>query len=276
MFHGLRFTLLIPFAALLGCGVSSTSPTTSSPYLNLTGNWQFQVQIVQGVPSGGFSTPVEDFSGSLASSAGSVTGILHAKPLAFPNCVAETTDLPVSGSLDIAGNLTITFPMAGGVGTISFNATPPLRLPLFSGTYQAIGGTCAQAAGSLTAFEVQNVTGSYVGTATQMYPIPSGSAPTSTVTAVLVQSVTANSDGQYPLAGTITSAGACNSTVTFNQGLVYGDTIQSYPGPMFPMPTGSFTGSAFPSSTQAVFSGDLYQFAGCGTTTFLVGLFAHQ
>lgn len=276
MLPGLRFTLLISLATLVGCGVSSTPPTTSSPYLNLTGNWQFQIQVVQGVPGGGFSTPVEDFSGSLSSSAGSVTGILHARPLALPNCVAETADLPVNGSLDTAGNLTITFPIAGGVGTISFNATPPLRSPFLSGTYQAIGGTCAQASGSLTAFEVMNVTGTYIGTATQIYPIPSGSAPTSNVTAILIQSDVPNGDGQYPLSGTITSTGACNSTLTFNQGLVYGDTIQSYPGPMFPMPTGSFTGFALPSSNHAVFSGNLYQFTGCGTTSFNVGLFAPQ
>jgi hypothetical protein len=190
--------------------------------------------------------------------------------------VAETTDLPVNGTLDAAGNLTITFPIAGGLGTISFNATPPLRSPLLSGTYQAEGGTCAQASGSLNAFRVQNVTGTYVGIATQMIPIPSGPAPTSNVTAVLVQSATPNSDGQFALSGTITSTGACNSTLTFNQGLVYGDTIQSYPAPMFPMPTGSFTCFVLPNSNQAVFSGNLYQFVGCGTTSFNVGLFAPQ
>jgi hypothetical protein len=87
----------------------------------------------------------------------------------------------------------------------------------------------------MTVYEALNVTGTYSGT------VSAGTGtPTSTVTAVLVQSAAPNSDGEYTLSGTVTSVGACNSTLTFNQGLVFGNEAQSFPYPQDPVPNDGF------------------------------------
>jgi hypothetical protein len=255
-----RWILLIPMVALLGCGSSQQAPPSVGSYLNLNGNWQFQIERLPGAAL--FSTPIEDLSGSLTSSGSTVTAVLHALPLEVPNCVAATSDISASGTLDTSGNLTLTFPIAGGVGSLSANFTENNTRPILSGTYQVVGGTCAQSATTVTFFQLANVTGTYSGAA-QLFQVPIGSGPTSTVTAVLVQSDTPNADGQYPLTGTITMTGACTATLTFNQGIVSGDQLQSYPGSFNPVPPNSFTSSTTAFSNQVLLGGILDQLTGC-------------
>ncbi|HEY0794569.1 MAG TPA: hypothetical protein VGD64_02200, partial [Acidisarcina sp.] len=181
----------------------------------------------------------------------------------FPPCVLPTTDLTATGKVDTAGNVTLTVPLAGGVATMAFNAVSTLG-PLDTGTYQVVGGACAQASVGLSAINVPNVTGTYKGTLTQILPVPSGTAPTDSVTAVLVQASTPNSDGQFPLSGTITATGACPATLTITQGVVAGIQVQSYPSPPLLFPVGaSFTGVTSPSVLSRSITGTLLQPSGC-------------
>src|ERR1035437_10742692 len=100
MFPGLRFTLLIPLAARLGCGVPPPS-TTTSPSPSLSGNWMAIAPATPSTPSITLPTPIAEFTGALQFSGNAVTGTVRAFDPEFPNqCVSMTQDLPVSGTLD--------------------------------------------------------------------------------------------------------------------------------------------------------------------------------
>jgi hypothetical protein len=273
--HFLLPSLCLCFA-LTACSSTPTTPSTpptppTPSYVDVTGNWHFSLAS----PPTSFK-PVSSLSGSLSSSGSVVTGILHANPFAFPFCVEAATDLAVTGTLDTSGNLTLNFPIAGGTGTI---VTPMYSLGAYSlgATYQVAGGACAQASVGLDiASNVPNISGTYSGTMIQQ---PSGSLR-STVTVVLNQSTTPNSDGLYPLSGTVTSTGDCNSTLTFSQGLVTGDTAQSYPSidPQVgsPVITGagpvnSYLGAS--TNPNKFLESSINQLTGCGSTSYIGQLF---
>jgi len=262
-------------ASLFGCGSTQiSSPSIVPAYADVTGNWEFQIHPTAAVPGGSPATQPIDLGGGLVSKAGSVTGMLRSElPLFSPACYGITPDVPVSGSVDTAGNLMLNFPLGGGTATIALNVN---QLSQFTttATYQVAGGTCAQASTPATAFEFANFSGTYTGTATQVLPTPTGTAPTANVTLVLTQSKTQNSDSEFPLTGTLTSTGACNSMLTFTQGVVYGDQIHSYPPPDSAVPPDSFLGLA-ETSNQQILVGNLEQLTGCGATVF-VGVFTRQ
>jgi hypothetical protein len=227
---------------LVGCGSQLAAPNTppASP-ADVSGNWQFEVQlpIPSTTPPITFpNNPVEDIFGSLSSSGSTVKGVLHAHPLAQPNCVDIDTDLPFTGTTDSKGNLSLTSPLAGGVATITANILTPQTvtlpdgtirtLPFFSGIYAVVGGSCAQPSIALNIVSVPNGSGTYTGTLTALNPFnPSTPSATSTVTATLVQSTTPDADGKYPMTGSVTSTGDCNTSFTFNQGFVAGTSFQS-------------------------------------------------
>jgi len=270
---------------LAGCA-SSTPPATSSPVPapeNVTGNWQFEVQI-PALPTSGpivFPTnPIEDIFGSLSSSGKSVSAILHATPLTLPPCVEIDTALAFTGTTDSSGNLSLTAPLVGGVATISANlltletVTLPdgtvRNEPFFAGTYQVVGGSCAQPSISLNIFSVSNITGTFTGTATA--GLANNPGPPSTITATFVQASAPDTNGKYALSGTITSTGGCNATYSFTSGAVSGSTAQSayflsdtlsLPPPNPPVP--AFSGSITPATPQASILG-AFTFAGCGSS----------
>ena len=226
--------------ALTGCA-TSTPPAPSNPVptpANVTGNWEFEVKLPAQPTSGPFvfpTNPVEDIFGSLSSSGKSVTALLHATPLAIPNCVEMDTALPFTGTTDSSGDLSLTAPLAGGIATISANVVTPPTItlpdgtvrnePFFAGTYQVVGGSCAQPSIALTILSVPNITGTFTGTA--MPNFTSAPGPNSTITATFVQASVPDANGKYPLSGTITSTGGCNATYAFNSGAVSGGMAQS-------------------------------------------------
>ena len=216
--------------SLLGCG--GVAPTPAPVFPNVTGNWQFEV----GNPGSGlpvvFGSPIADLSGSLSSTGGKVTGILTSLSLSVTPCISSNTDIQVSGTIDSAGNLSLTGPIAGGVVTITALVTTN-PIPFYTGTYQVIGGPCAQASVSLASIEVPNASGTYAGTLTETIPQGTGSLA---VVATLVESTTPNADGKYPLSGSITYSGDCTGTFSFNNYLVFGVNVQGTPtfnGPIF-------------------------------------------
>jgi hypothetical protein len=296
---------LLPLSALLtlilaGCAsqpqkTASTSATTTSAApvpADVTGNWAFNVQLpsVPVPPSGPITlptNPVEGVSGSLTSTNGSVTGILHARPLALPNCVSSSTDLPTTGTVDASGNLILTTALAGGTATINANVvtlgttTFPNGLtrtgPFYAGTYQVVGGSCAQPSIALTIYSVPNVSGTYTGTMMQIL-FPSANPPLASITvaAVLTQAATPNADGEYPLSGTITATGDCNTTVNFTQGLVIGDSLSTNDlpaspivlSPSGPLGLGTLSGSIVPASTKPTILATLLIPTGCRADSF--------
>lgn len=270
--------------ALAGCG-SSTLPTPSNPVPSpedVTGNWQFQVQLPAQPISGPFvfpTNPIEDIFGSLSSSGKSVSAVLHATPLAIPNCVEMDTPLPFTGTTDSSGDLSLTTPLVGGVATISANllthetVTLPdgtvRNEPFFAGTYQVVGGSCAQPSIPLTIFSVPNITGTFTGTA---MPVPiRNPGPNSTITATFVQASAPDTNGKYALSGTITSTGGCNATYSFNSGAVSGsmaqsayfltDTFSIPPNPPIPV----FLGHVFPAAQPPSIIGT-FTFDACGSS----------
>lgn len=254
----LSLALILPFATFLGCGTGTTPASSTPSYINVTGNWTV------GIATEAVPVPVVgSISGSLTSSGSSVTGVLRAYPLTFPNCVAETTDLPASGTLDTQGNLTLTFPIAGGTGSLSGNFTETTDRPILSGTYQVTGGLCAQSAIAVSFYQLLNLTGTFSGT------VNTGTGmPNSTVTAVLVQSATPDSDGIYSLSGTITSVGPCTWTLTFAQGQVFGDEAQSFPFPPDPVPYDSFVAELPAYNAQFIPIAGLFQPTGCAAGAY--------
>jgi hypothetical protein len=200
----LRFALLIPLAALLGCGVnpSSTNPTTPS---GLTGNW------VAGLSIAIINAQVVEFVGALQFSGGSISGtltpVMPASPIgALGHPCTPPEPIAVTGSIDINNSLTVSLPIGGGTATMTAAIASNPETPA-SGSFQIVGGTCAQSATPMTIAEYAPVTGTYTGTLASN--INNG---TSFVTAVLTQSTIPNSSGAFPLAGTVTVTGQCNTS----------------------------------------------------------------
>jgi hypothetical protein len=282
----LRFILLSPCLCLVLTGCGSTTPSTASTPAptptNVTGNWQFEINLPLQPVSGPIvlpTNPITGVFGSLNSSGKSVAAVLHATPLTIPHCVEEDTALPFTGTTDSSGNLSLTAPLAGGVATISANLLTSQTVtlpdgtvrnePFFSGTYQVVGGSCAQPSITLNIFSVSNITGTFTGTLTAV-SINNPPPPSSTITATFVQASAPDANGKYPLSGTITSTGGCNATYTFSSGAVSGDSAQNAyfltstfsipPNPPIPV----FQGAIAPATSRASILGTL-NFDGCAS-----------
>jgi hypothetical protein len=236
--------LLVPLAALLGCGATPTPPTSTSTYLNLTGDWVVLAPPNPATP-GVLPTPVADFFGALQSSGGSVTGTLRAISVTLPQCVSFTQDLQATGTIDANGNLKLTVPMAGGNATI--NATIGTPESYTAGTWQITGGACAMPTTAIEIAEFAPATGTYSGVVnvldtTTGLPVP-GTA--STVNIALTQSTTPNVDGDFPLSGTITATGACSGSFAVANEVVGGGVFM----PALTGPIGILSGGIIPTAT---------------------------
>ncbi|MGP8260790.1 MAG: hypothetical protein ACLQM6_12660 [Acidobacteriaceae bacterium] len=208
MLTGPRFLLLLPFAALLGCGSSPSTQVTSS----LSGNWATSSTYTSGSSSS--TTTVTGFSGALQFSNGLVT---ETGSLAIifngngGNCLNDATidGWPVAnGTYDANNTLTLTFPISGGTATYTatLGANPQI---LADGTFQIIGGTCAMSATPMTIAQYAPLTGTYTGT------LSYSNIGNITVTANLTQSISPNADGQFSITGTVNVTGSCTESSTF-------------------------------------------------------------
>jgi hypothetical protein len=152
---GLRrsLTLLLPLAALLGCGSntnsgSSSSSTTGSSQTayDFNGTW---TAFATGYP---VDLPFNTFRANLQAANGSVTGTITPYTNYISSdpdpCSANFTSVAVSGTLDADNDLTLSFPVAGGTGTL-FAALAQNPQTYAYGTWQVVGGTCAMSATSM-------------------------------------------------------------------------------------------------------------------------------
>ncbi len=209
--------------------VTPTTPTVPTspvpPTGNLSGNWGAYTIYNYVTPT------VTGLAGSLQFTNGSVTGTLNLS-FGFATGAAcqsyNVYTVPVTGTLDASNNLTLTFPLVGGTGTVTatLGSNPQT---LADGSLQIIGTSlCAMAATPITIAQYAPITGTYTGT----FNSPSlGNMPMLGtdigVTAVLTQSTTPNSSGQFPITGTLNVTGSCTGTVTLAPGTVTGGGIWS-------------------------------------------------
>jgi hypothetical protein len=211
----LRIALLLPVAALLGCGSnnSSGSSGTNPVTYTLSGNWAVYATNSPGSES--------SFYGPLQFSNGSISGTISALP--YISGVACPANSPVvvsaTGTIDSSENLTLNVPLGGSYGMAIITATIPANpQTLVNGSYQVTGGSCATPATPITIAQYAPVIGTYTG----IFSVTGG---TDAVTAVLTQSTTFNANGEFTLTGTVTAAGACNASFTIVGGVVVGDLV---------------------------------------------------
>jgi hypothetical protein len=192
-----------------------TAPTPVPITANLSGNWAAYTTYSYGI-----TYPVTGFGGALQFSNGSLTGAIN---LSYGNnslgggCQHNNgTVIAVTGTLNSSNVLTLTFPVLSGTATMTatLGSNPQT---LADASFQIVGGgSCAMSATSMTIAEYAPVTGTYTGT----FDVPTlpGNVPisgtTSTVAAVLTQSTTANSSGQFPISGTVNVTGVCTESQT--------------------------------------------------------------
>jgi hypothetical protein len=218
---------LLPLLALAaGCGNSGTSSMTAAPNpYTFSGDWGAQL-----TPTISPATvPIIEFLGTLLESNGVVTGGLTPIPSSVStSCLTlSLTPIPVSGTVDSTGNLTITLPVAGGTATLTaaLSTNPETEAV---GSYKIVGGTCAMPSTPMQIAQYAPLNGTYTGSFSAL-SLPSGQSTgiTTTITAVLAQSTTANSSGQFPVSGTVTVTGACSATFTLSNSIVWGGVLEA-------------------------------------------------
>ena len=258
MFSKLRFTLLLPLAALLACGANPTPSAPASNYLNLTGDWAAMVPSTLGAGA----PPISDFLGALQSSGGTVTGTLRAISLSIAPCVPFSQDLQATGIIDANGNLTLAIPMAGGTATITAAIAAPESYT--TGTWQIVGGACAMLSTAIQIAEFAPATGTYTGVLNELDSSGLPVAGTATnVTVALTQSTTPNSDGDFPVSGAVTATGACSGTFPVTNEVVEGGVIMPVPTTFS---TGVLVGGIIPTATTLI--ADFSPSPACGSQVY--------
>jgi len=213
MLSRLRFLLLLPVATLIACGGASTPPTGTS-YTPVGGDYLITV----GVGTAGAST----FAGNLTVSGSSVSGVFRYSNVAA--CVSAAQDIAFTGSFQ-SNVLTLTSAsFANSVATLSIKlplSSNNLNQQIASGTSVITGGTCALASSTLQAQLIPSYSATWTATLT--------SPSAATASLVVVESTTANADGQYPATGVLTfSVSPCSTATPDNTytGVVSGASLQ--------------------------------------------------
>jgi len=212
----LAISVIVSFVS--GCG-SGMHPTTSSTTdQNITGNWFFDTDIT---PAQAITSPIYAFTGAINSQGVNVSAVFRALG---GTCISPSQDIALTGSQAADGTVTlISTNLPNNVATVTLSFTTLYDLSNGQGSISITGsGPCAIQSTGLGAYEVQPVTGAYTGTISAA----SGTPSTATGTANLIQAA-ANSDGLFPVTGSITIAGAsCTSTFSFT-GLAAGPNISA-------------------------------------------------
>jgi hypothetical protein len=162
---------------------------------------------------------ISAFAGALAGQGQNVTGTLRAVSAA---CLSPTFDINFTGSQTADGKLTLTSTnLPNNTVTISGTVSANYGYNQFMGSLTIAGsGSCAPANSALLGAEVPNIAGTYTGSLTST---TGGSIST---TATLTESA-ANSDGLFPIGGTITVTGnTCTNTFSAT-GLLSGASLSA-------------------------------------------------
>jgi hypothetical protein len=215
------FVLLVVVCSaffLISCGgggsssTSSSTMSTPSAIPNISGNYDLTATS-QVVANTSF------IGGALNSdSAGHITGTMH---VAQSSCYSLITDVPVTGTVNAQGQLSVTTASVGSqVVNVTANVSSDAST-ISSGTYTITGGCAGGDHGTITGFRMQPFTATYSGNFISVF-----GPPTVSVSVPLSQSSTADSDGFFHITGTATIGGTtCFSSATVSNSVVAGEAM---------------------------------------------------
>ena len=245
---------------LAGCGSSpssSSSPISSPVPPDLTGNWQIQSDVTSNtVPPSGVL-----LLGALQSTGSEVTGTFRFTNLAQTSCGLGQV-VTVSGSVDSNDNLTLTSSVMPNGTTVkaSLGMTGSQQPYSGTGSIEVDGPTCTFPSTGAMGEQIQKASGTYTGTLTPGTLISPGSGPSAAVSLAITQSTTPQSDGEFPVTGSINyTIGSCTGSIGLS-GTVsgVGVTLFSTSSPTNPQVV-DFVGTANPAATSI--SAGLLEFA---------------
>jgi len=207
MFSRLRFTQLLPLAALVACATSNPITVVGgTSFTPVAGDYVFVV--AAGTANASY------FTGNIAISGATASGVFrYTNPGTV--CVSGAQDIPFTGSF---ANNTLTLTSTSFSNSI---ATLSVQLPLITnnigaqvatGTAVIAGGTCVLASTTLQATLYPSFAEAWTIALT---------APSAQTASLTVTQSAANGDGQFQATGTLT----LNGTQTQLTGLVSGPTL---------------------------------------------------
>ena len=211
----LRCLLLLSLLSLFGCGLQNTLFPTATP-LDVSGNWQFSS--TNTIPTTANNVVL---LGALVSNGANVTGTLRFTDIAFGNaCGAIAQVLPFTGSIDATlpadQVLTLKSSVAGSSIVVQVNLSARLQ-GVAGGTVSITGLSCSFASSPIVAIQYPAVTGTFVGPLSPITSLPNNTAPAGSASLAVTQAATPNSDGSFPLTGSITFFGAtCKATIALS------------------------------------------------------------
>ena len=207
----LSLALSLSLTILVGCGSSKNGGQTPPPPTSFAESWHFDV-----------SSSSLTIDAALTLSSNSIAGVAHFQSYtASSPCPAFFDDLPLSGTIDGQGHVSIKSSAVMGV-VLSLNGVLASdRASLSNGSYQFTGGCMDGATGPLTGVKVKPLTGLYAGTM-------QGSGNTVNVSAQLTQASQSDREGFFGLSGTVTLENSCAETFTLNGASVVGGVVHLY------------------------------------------------
>jgi hypothetical protein len=254
---GFHFASLVSTAALLGCALPTTTPSSPPEPGPLTGNWQ--VQTLTSISAGAVV-----LTGALQADTSQITGIFSSHSLPCSPAIDNFT-----GSIDSTGTLSLTAPFV-----VLQLQVPTTSATVLNGTLTAGGDLCQTImSGSVVATQIASLTGTYTGTLTD------SSAPGLSGTAILALTQTAapNSSGQFPLSGSITFPSSSGFGTAPLGGTVAGEGIALSDSSTAPnSPTVNLTAAATADGSKITVSNLLYSNFGPGAVFNFTGTLTRQ
>jgi hypothetical protein len=183
-------------------------PSPPPPPTSFAESWHFDV-----------SSSSLTIDAALTLSSNSIAGVAHFQSytVSIP-CPGFFDDLPLSGTIDGQGNVSIKSSAVMGV-VLSLNGVLASdRASLSNGSYQFTGECMNGATGPLTGVKVEPLTGLYAGTM-------QWSGNTVNVSAQLTQASQSDRDGFFGLSGTVTLENICAETFTLNGASLPGASV---------------------------------------------------
>jgi hypothetical protein len=214
----LSLALSLSLTILVGCGSSSKigggiggQIPPPPPPTSFSESWHFDV-----------SSSLLTIDAALTLSSNSIAGVAHFQSYAASSpCPAFFDDLPLSGTIDGQGHVSIKSSAVMGV-VLSLNGVLASdRASLSNGSYQFTGGCVNGTTGPLTGVKVKPLTGLYAGTM-------QWSGNTVNMSAQLTQASQSDRDGFFGLSGTVTLENSCAETFTLNGASVVGSVVHLY------------------------------------------------
>ncbi len=264
---------VLSLTLLAGCGAGTpSSPAPPAAIPALSEDWSL---LGIATSPANLPTPVPLLTGTLTSSGATVTGTLRAyagfPPGPDPSvpCVAPLTPLLVSGTVDAAGNLNLTIPIANGIATITGLLAADHHTSA-TGSLTITGGACAMAATPMHITNFANATGTYTGTLDEYTVnstgitviVPNTATP---ITVTLTEATTPNALGAFPVTGSVITTGACPAQFTITPGTTISGGVffnTSLPDPSANPPFNDLAG-AFKPDASSLFVGSFLDSGVC-------------